>query len=123
MKGYTAQTRREFLRNSALLTTGFSVGALAAPRKISESEKLNIGVIGAGGRGWDNVQGVKSENIVALCDVDDERAAEAHKTYPSAMRYKDFRQMLDREKSLDAVLVSTPDHVHGIAAITAMRMG
>ena len=111
------------MRNSALLAAGLSAGVYAAPRKISENERLNIGVIGAGGRGWDNLNGVKSENIVALCDVDDVRAAEAHKAYPGAKRYKDFRQMLDREKSLDAVLVSTPDHTHAIAAITAMRLG
>jgi predicted dehydrogenase len=66
---------------------------------------------------------VKSENIIAICDVDDERAAQAYKTYPNAKRYKDFRKMLEMEKSLDAVTVSTPDHVHAVAAITAMRAG
>ena len=123
MRQHNTQSRRQFLRNSAVLGTALSVRAYSAPRKLSANDKLNIGVIGAGGRGWDNIQGVKSENIVALCDVDDERAAQAHKTYPGAARYKDFRQMLDREKSLDAVVVSTPDHVHAIAAITAMRAG
>jgi predicted dehydrogenase len=123
MTRYSSQTRREFLRASALLAGGLSVGSYAAARKISENEKLNIGVIGPGGRGWDDLQACKSENIVALCDVDDERAAQAYKTYPNAKRYKDFRKMIEQEKSLDAVLVCTPDHTHAIAAITAMRAG
>src|SRR6476659_9912879 len=123
MKKFSLQTRREFLGASALLTASLSLGTYAAPRKISENEKLNIGIVGAGGRGWDNLQGVKSEKIVALCDVDDERAAQAHKAFPEAKRYKDFRKMLEQEKSLDAVTVSTPDHTHAIAAITAMRAG
>jgi predicted dehydrogenase len=123
MKKFSRQTRRQFLGASALLTASLSLGAHAAPRKISENEKLNIGIIGAGGRGWENLQGVKSENIVALCDVDDERAAQAHKAFPNAKHYKDFRKMLEAEKSLDGVTVSTPDHTHAIAAITAMKMG
>ncbi len=122
MKRAFDQTRRDFLRATALATTGLCLSPRAAALK-SSGDKLNLGIIGAGGRGGDNLQGVQSENIVALCDVDDERCAEAVKKYPSARRYKDFRQMLDKEKSLDAVVVSTPDHVHGIAAITAMRHG
>jgi predicted dehydrogenase len=123
MKRFSFQTRRQFLGVSASVTASLAFGARAAARKISANEKLNIGIIGAGGRGWDNLNGVKSENIVALCDVDDERAAQAHKAYPNAKRYKDFRKMLEQEKSLDAVTVSTPDHMHAIAAITAMRAG
>src|SRR4051812_46876565 len=103
MKQFTYQTRRQFLGVSASITASLAFGTRAATRKISENEKLNIGIIGAGGRGWDNLNGVKSENIVALCDVDDERAAQAHKAFPNAKRYKDFREMLEREKSLDAV--------------------
>jgi len=118
------QNRREFLRNSTLLAAGLAVsGRAATVRKVSASEKLNVGVIGAGGRGWDNIQGMKSENIVALCDVDDERCKVARQTYPGATYYKDFRKMLDKESGLDAVLVSTPDHTHAIAAIAAMRHG
>jgi len=117
------QSRRQFLRNSALATVGLSLSARAAGPKLSSGDKLNLGIIGAGGRGWDNLQGVGTENIVALCDVDDERYKAAIEKYPKAKRYKDFREMLDKEKSLHAVTVSTPDHVHAIAAITAMRHG
>jgi predicted dehydrogenase len=95
----------------------------AATRQIAANDKLAIGVIGAGGRGWDNLQGVKSERIVAIADVDDERCSEALKAYPKAAHYRDFREMLDKEKSLDAVVVSTPDHTHAVAAIAAMRRG
>src|SRR5881396_3495938 len=101
MKTYAFHTRRKFLGLSASLTASLALGTRAAARKLSENDKLNIGIIGAGGRGWDNVQGVKSENIVAICDVDDERAGQAYKTYPDAKRYKDFRKMIEAEKSLD----------------------
>jgi predicted dehydrogenase len=84
---------------------------------------LNLGIIGAGGRGFENLKAVRSENIVALCDVDDANAAEAYKTFPNAKRYKDYREMLEKEKSIDAVTVSIPDHSHAMAAITAMRDG
>ena len=124
---YHPLTRRRFLRDSTLLTAGLALGqsltARAAAPKHSSHEKLNLGIIGPGGRGWDNLQGVQTENIVALCDVDQDRCRTAREKYPKAKFYQDFREMLDREKSLDAVVVSTPDHVHAIAAITAMRHG
>jgi len=88
------------------------------------SNKLNIAAIGSGGRGRSNINGVKSENIVALCDVDDSRASSMFKAYPKAKRYKDFRIMLDEmDKSIDAVIVSTPDHTHAVAAVRAIKMG
>lgn len=122
-----SKTRRTFLRDASFLTAGIAAGATqsltAAARKVSSGDKLNIGLIGAGGRALENLKGVQSENIVALCDVDDERAKEAFGMFPNAKRYRDFRRMLDGEKSLDAAVVSTPDHTHAIAAITAMRRG
>jgi predicted dehydrogenase len=125
MKTNSFRNRRQFLRDSALLAGAISIGAQApaAPRRLSMNEKLNIGIIGAGGKGMENLQGVKSENIVALCDVDEERCKEARALYPNVPFYKDFRVMLEKEKSLDAAVVSTPDHTHAIAAITAMRLG
>lgn len=119
--------RRQFLASSALAAGGLATSSFGQsrqkPRKLSPNERLNIGIIGAGGRGFENLKGVQTENIVALCDVDDERAAEAYKKFPGAKRYKDYRQMLEREKSLDAVTVSIPDHSHAVASITAMRLG
>src|SRR5262249_11013832 len=64
----------------------------------------------------------KTENIVALCDVDDRRAAGAYKAHPKAARYADFRVMLEKQRDIDAVVVSTPDHQHAIASIMAMRL-
>ena len=75
------------------------------------SDKLNIAAIGVGGRARANLQGVAHENIVALCDVDEERARNTIEKYAPAKTYRDFRVMLDEmEKDIDAVIVSTPDH-------------
>src|SRR3954470_13959740 len=126
-KNSSTRTRRKFLQEAAALATGISVSSplvlKAAKRPVAANEKLAIGIIGGGGRGWDNLQEVQSERIVAIADVDDERARDAFKKFPDATRYRDFRKMLDKEKSLDAVVVSTPDHTHAVAAIAAMRHG
>ena len=80
---------------------------------------LSFAVIGAGGRGVDNITDLRSENIVALCDVDWERAAKTFAKYPDVPRYKDFRIMLEKQKDIDAVTVGTPDHFHAVAALAA----
>ena len=89
----------------------------------SPNEKLNIAAIGAAGKGASDIAGCSSENIVAFADPDWKRAARSFDKYPKAGRYKDFRRMLDKEKGLDAVIVSTPDHIHAIAAISCMERG
>ncbi len=89
----------------------------------SPNRKLNIAGIGIGGQGASDLEQVSSENIVALCDVDENHAAHTFNKYPDAKRYKDFREMLDKEKSIDAVVVGTPDHAHAIVSTTAMKMG
>ena len=88
-------------------------------------EKLNIAIVGVGGRGGDNLKSVAGENIVALCDVDDEPLGEAAEgASPGARRTHDFRKMLDElHKEIDAVVVSTPDHTHAVAAVTAAAAG
>ncbi len=74
--------------------------------------------------GRNDVRGMEGENLVALCDVDWESAADAFKSYPKARRYKDYREMIDREaKSIDAITVSTPDHNHAAATLLALRAG
>jgi predicted dehydrogenase len=90
---------------------------------LSPNGKLNIAGIGVGGQGASDLDQVSSENIVALCDVDSDRAANTFKKFPNAKRYQDFREMLDKEKNIDAVVVATPDHVHAIATMTAIKMG
>jgi len=89
------------------------------------SDKLNIACIGVGGMGANDVRGVgKTENIYALCDVDDKQAAQSVAAFPKAKRFKDFRVMLEKEgKNIDAVTVSTPDHTHTVAGMMAMKLG
>lgn len=120
-----AITRRHFIFLSTLAAGGVALSSCARPRprRISPNEKLNIGVVGAAGKGASDTDHCASENIVALCDVDEAHAAGQIKKYPKARFYRDWRKMLEQEKSLDAVIVSTPDHLHGIVAATAIRMG
>lgn len=91
---------------------------------IIEGRKLNIACIGVGGKGNSDVAAVAGENIVALCDVDFERAKGTFEKYPQAKRYKDFRRMLmEMDDQIDAVTISTPDHMHFPAAMMAIKMG
>jgi predicted dehydrogenase len=85
------------------------------------SDKLNIAGVGIGGRGGGDIHEVASENIVALCDVDQKYAGPLFKEFPKATRHVDFRRMLDAQKDIDAVVVGTPDHLH--AAVTLMAIG
>jgi predicted dehydrogenase len=115
--------RRRFLRNAAL--TGIGVWAAGSAKSVaarSPNEKLNIGIIGAGGRGGANIKGVGSENIVALCDVDEARLEKAAAGFPAAKKYVDWRKLLD-QKGIDAVAVSTPDHTHAFVSVWAMNRG
>jgi len=117
--------RRQFL-GSAATVAAFTIVpryVLGGPRQIPPSEKLNIAGIGIAGRGADVLDGVKSQNIVALCDVDSKHAAGTFKRFPNAKKYRDFRKMLEEEdKNIDAVTVATPDHVHAAASIMAIKM-
>ena len=113
--------RREFTAlGSALLGGVFPHFAHAESN--SPNERLNIGIIGTGGRGIDNLAGVKGENIAALCDVDEQFLGESATRFPKANQFRDFRKLLESD-NLDAVIIATPDHTHALAAITAMRRG
>src|SRR5664279_3722829 len=118
-------SRRQFLYYSALAasTTALSGYAQPQPRRLSATDKLNIGVVGVSGKGSSDTSCCAGENIIALCDVDDKAAAGPRQKYPKATFYKDFRKMLEQEKSLDAVVVATPDHLHATVASMAIRMG
>jgi predicted dehydrogenase len=120
-------SRRFFIMSSAVtLAASKALGKTASLKRVgyrSPNEKLNIAAIGAGGKGATDIEGCASENIVALCDPDWKNAAKTFEKYPNAKRYKDFRQMLDKEKSIDAVTISTPDHTHAVAAMWAMERG
>jgi len=97
---------------------------LGGPGRAAPSEKLNIAGIGVGGQGGGDLRAVSSENIVALCDVDWNHAAGTFRRYPKAKKYWDFRKMLEKEdKNIDAVVVATPDHMHAVATMMAIKMG
>lgn len=117
--------RRTFLKGAAI--GGFSFLFLRDSKMafgFPQNEKLNIAMIGAGGRGRGNLDGVLSENIVALCDVDERLAHSAQQACPKAKFFHDFRKMLEQMRTqIDAVVVSTPDHTHAVSAAMAIRMG
>src|SRR5713226_8787005 len=114
-------TRRRFIRQTALGAAGAAFGASQGwARKLSPSDKLNIGVIGVANRGGANLNGVMSENIVALCDIDAHYLAAAAQKFPSATTYADYRRLLDR-KDLDAVVISTADHTHAVITLAALK--
>jgi len=122
-------SRRHFFFGTLLAgivpRAGFgSVSSLKALGYQSPNEKMNIAGIGAGGRALSVLGGLESENIVALADVDWTRGAEGFTRYEKATRYKDYRQMLDKElKNIDAVTVVIPDHMHAATALAAMQLG
>ncbi|MGD2094036.1 MAG: Gfo/Idh/MocA family oxidoreductase [Phycisphaerales bacterium] len=119
-------SRRQFMGGAAAVAAFTIVPryVLGAGGRSSANEKLNIAGIGVGGRGANDLEAVESENIVALCDVDWDRAKDTFKRYPQAKRYKDFRKMLEKEgKNIDAVVIGAPDHIHAPVAIMAMKMG
>ncbi|HID24191.1 MAG TPA: Gfo/Idh/MocA family oxidoreductase, partial [Planctomycetaceae bacterium] len=119
-------TRRDVLRRAAAIGVGVWVSESARRLQAAPApnERLNIAAIGVGGRGAADVMGCASENIVALCDVDERRAGKTFERFPKAKKYRDFRKMLDEIGSrIDAVVVGTPDHTHAPAAAMAMRMG
>ena len=118
-------SRREFIKTTSLAAGALALGVPTLLRGQNLNSKLNIACIGIGGKGQSDTDACAGENIVALCDVDSRSEAYAIQTnkYPSAKVYKDFRQMLDQMGSqIDAVTVSTPDHMHAIIASAAMKM-
>jgi len=118
-------SRRDFMGAAATAAalTVVPRHVLGGPRHIAASEKLNVAGVGIGGRGAGDLGEVGTENIVALCDVDDKYAGKTFQRYPNAKRYRDFRKMLDTQKNIDAVIVATPDHTHAVVAMTAIKMG
>ena len=120
-------SRRDFLTRAAVATAGITIiprHVLGGAGYTPPSDKLNIAGIGIGGMGKNNVAALATtENIVALCDVDDNYALEVFKKYPEAKKYRDFRKMLENEKSIDAVVVATPDHTHAVISLAAIQLG
>jgi predicted dehydrogenase len=124
-------SRRQFTQSALtsatyLVCLGGGLDAHDSPTStVSRKDRLNVAVVGAGGRGADDIQDLRTTgaNIVALCDCDEQRALDSFKTYPDARRYTDWRKLLENERDFDAVLVATPDHNHAMISIAAMKLG
>ncbi|HAD61344.1 MAG TPA: oxidoreductase, partial [Planctomycetaceae bacterium] len=121
---------KQFSRLDFLAGSTASAGLLAATswtvgdEKPSQSpnEKLNIAVIGSGGRGGSNLKNVSSQNITVLCDVNQQNLSRAATSHPKARRELDFRRVFDAEKEFDAVVVSTCEHTHAFATLPALQL-
>src|SRR3954470_5395102 len=124
------QSRRRFLQHGlavggAIATTGFWTERSPAESK-SPNEKLNLGMIACGGRGGANLRSVAAVpgvNIAALCDADENNLDAAANDFSDARKYFDFRELLNAGKDIDAVVVSTPEHIHAVATMMAIKMG
>ncbi len=120
-------SRRRFIGMTATTAGMFTIVpsyAVSSLGHIAPSDKLNIACIGAGGKGYSNINNMSSENIVALCDVDWQYAKRCFDRYPNAKQYVDYRKMLEEmNKSIDAVVIGTPDHTHAVCAMASMQLG
>jgi predicted dehydrogenase len=114
--------RRSFLKTTAATTGAALLGAPAFLRGANLNEKLNIAIIGAGGRGAANTQDVATENIVALCDVSESSLEGAARKFPQARKFSDFRRLFDEAQRFDAVVVSTCEHTHAFATLAALKL-
>jgi predicted dehydrogenase len=130
--GTPSLNRRQFLRRASATTAWLAAAPMIVPSRVrgadgqtAPSNKINLAVIGAAGRGGDDIGGLAPHcNIVALCDVDSRQAAGTFDKFPAAKRFKDFRKMFDEvSASFDAVVVATPDHSHAVAAMAAIKHG
>lgn len=120
---YGESKRRQFLKTSALAGGGVMM-APAFLHAQGANERLNLAFIGIGGRGESNLNSLRHQNVVALCDVDDERAGDAYTRFPNARTFYDYRNMLDEmHAEIDGVVVSTPDHTHFHPSMAALDLG
>ncbi len=114
-------SRRRFVYTSTLTAAALFAGpSLLRGRDLNG--KLNIGMIGLGGKSGDNLKGIAGENIVALCEVDGNSMERIASQHPNATKHRDFRRMLE-QKDIDAVVVTTPDHIHAVASMAAIKLG
>src|SRR5688572_4194825 len=119
---YRPITRRSFGRK-AIASIAAVAAAPAFLRGQNLNSRLNIAMIACGRRGAANMNGVGSENVVALCDVDSRSIDAATVKHPQANKYTDFRKLFDRPESFDAVVISTCEHTHAMATMLALKYG
>jgi len=117
--------RRRFITTAAAASSFLFVPRhlVAGSGETPPSGKLNIAGIGIGGMGKGNLKNLESENIVALCDVDPSYAGPVIARYPNAKFYTDYREMLEKQKDIDAVMIATPDHTHAVISMAAIQSG
>jgi predicted dehydrogenase len=115
--------RRKFIGQSAAVAGAVTLGFPSIVSARNLNEKLNIAVIGCGGRGGSNLGSVSTDNIVALVDVNDNNLRAAGERFPKARKEHDFRKLFDHEKEFDAVVVSTCEHTHAFATLPALQLG
>ena len=116
--------RRDFLKLASAASVVATFPAPAFVQAQNVNTKLNVACIGVGGMGTANLNGVGGENIVALCDVDENNLDKAKERFPDAKLFRDYRKLYDdAAKDFDAVVVSTPDHTHAPAALMGMKLG
>ena len=125
MKPAREINRREVLATGSVVAAATIVPrhVLGGPRFKAPSEKLNVAGVGVGGMGTGDIRNCASENVVALCDVDQRAVDRNAKHFPQAKQYNDFRKMLETQQDIDAVVCATPDHNHAVVSIMAMKMG
>jgi predicted dehydrogenase len=114
-------TRRQFTTGLAAAATVLGAPAILRGRNLND--RLNIAIIGSGGRGAGNAQSLSSQNIVILCDVDETKLDAAATLYPQAKKFIDFRQVYEHANEFDAVAVSTCEHTHAFATLPALQLG
>jgi predicted dehydrogenase len=126
MKEKKKVTRRSFVGITASAFTGVAflpANTISGLGYKAPGDKLNIAIIGVGGRGGSNLAGVSSENIVALCDVNETAVLQAAEKYPHAKKFKDFRRIFNHLNDIDAVVVSTCEQTHAFAVLPALQSG
>ncbi len=125
-RGQTLMPRRAFIRTAAAGTAGLLIlKDSRSVRGAPANEKLDVALVGVGGRGrWFVDTMPKLANVVAMCDVNDQRAGDAYQRVPQARKFYDFRKMLEEmDNRMDGVIIATPDNTHAVIAAMAMKMG
>lgn len=121
-------SRRQFLKQVAVAGAALSLPAVSYARVLGANSRLRVASIGTGGKGWSDLNSTAASphvQIVALCDIDESKPflGQAAEKYPEAKKFTDWRKLLDASKEIDAVIVSTPDHMHAPISLPAMQLG
>jgi Oxidoreductase family, NAD-binding Rossmann fold/Oxidoreductase family, C-terminal alpha/beta domain len=121
-------TRRRFLKQAAVAGAALSIPAASWSRVLGANDRLRVASIGTGGKGWSDLTATAASphvGVTALCDIDESKdfLGRAAEKFPQAKRFTDWRKLLDEQREFDAVIVSTPDHMHAPIALPAMQLG